>query len=247
MEHKNLHEQEKSNLFIGQQNLFDQIYKNGFQNYTQGLPSINEAFIENHSMCCIDEGTPHGIHSAGSGILRDKEEVLTSFRDAGVTEITSHDGCGAAGLYAKSKGLDLSKSDEYAKEWSKEIAKELGVPYRHISSTEMSRPKGLHVSRVAYYDGTGKFDYSTTKELPAGFIISRAIQSIGTSISEATVSFNIATGDHGFGELINQKNPFMIVAIGKDQEHLDKLLNELNDVKGVMGDKVKIDGFIAPN
>ena len=248
MEHQDLHKEEKTKLFNKQQELFEPIYKIGFSNYVKHLENLELAFSsKNHCVCCMDEGTPGGFHSAGSGILREEEEVLSAFKNAGVTEITSHDGCGAAGLYVKAHNLDPLKADEYGKEWSKKIAAKLGVPHRHISFSEMNRPKDFHISRVAYYDGTGAFDYSKVKELPAGFIISRAIQTNGTSIAEASVAFNIATGDHGFGNLVNKENPFIIVAVAKDKEQLDLLMNELEEVKRATNDQIKIDGFVAPN
>lgn len=248
IKHHDLHQKEKGKFFNEQQSLFEKIYKNGFSDYVKDLENLELAFSsKDHCVCCIDEGTPNGpYHSAGSGILGKEEEVLEDFKKAGVTEITSHDGCGAAGLYTKAHELDLAKADEYGKEWSKKIAAKLGVPYRHISSGEMSRPKEFHIARVAYYDGTGKFDYSKVKELPAGFIISRVIQTSGKSVSEATLAFNIAIGDHGMGQLINKENPFVIVAIGKNTEDLLKLMNELEEVKRATHDQVKIDGFIAP-
>jgi len=240
------HEKEKKELFNGQQYLFKEIYKNGFSNYVQNLKNFKEAFVSSKCICCMDEGTPHGLHSAGSGILRDKGEVLEAFKAAGVNEITSHDGCGAAGLFAKAHNLNPLEADEYGKKWAQEIAAELGVSYRHISSSEMSRPKEFHIARVAYYDATGKFDYSKVKDLPSGFIISRGIQTSGTSVSEANVAFNIATGDHGFGTLVNKNDPFIVVAIAKDEEELALLMNELEEIKRATNDQIKIDGFIAP-
>ena len=234
-------------LFESQQNIMSEVYKKGFRGYVEELPNLYESFIEHdHCVRCIDEGTPGGFHSAGSGILREKIEVIEAFKKAGVKEITSHDGCGAAGIYAKVHNLDSSKSDEYGKVWAKEIAGELGVSYRHITAKEMNRPEGRHVARVAYYDATGKFDYSKVSELPTGFIISRAIQRLNDSVAESEVSFNIATGDHGFGVLITKHNPFVIVVIARDEEELSELKSELSGLSDKFGERLRIDGFVAP-
>lgn len=236
--------EEVKNLFESQQSLMNEIYKDGFQAYVNKLKNLDQSFIDHdHAVRCIDEGTPDGFHSAGSGILRDKKEVLEAFRKAGVQKITSHDGCGAAKLYAQANKLDVNKSDEYAKEWSKNIAKELGVAYDHISSAEMNRPEGQHISRVVYYDDTGKFDYSKIQELPTGFIISRKIQSSADSIAEAKVSFDIACSDHGFGSLIDSNNQFLIVPIGNSSKAIEELEAELLPLVEELGERVKIDGF----
>ena len=240
------HTQEKKEIFNEQQPLFDKIKELGFSEYARSLDSLLEYFKpKDKSIRCMDEGTPGGKHSAGSGILREKSEVIQAFRDAGITEVTSHDGCGAAKLYAKAKGLDESKGDEYGKEWSEALAKELGVPYRHISFEEMKRPKEFHISRVAYYDGTGKFDWNIGKDFPPGFIISRKIQSDSDSLAEAGVSLNIAFGDHGFGDLITEENPFIIVAIGEDEESVTFLEDELESLTHEYGNRVITDCFIA--
>jgi hypothetical protein len=243
MEHKNF-ENQKAELFLKQQPILEEIYKKGFSDYANSIKNIAEAF-KSHDCCmrCMDEGTPGGFHSAGSGILRNKEEVISAFKTAGVKKITSHDGCGAAGLYAKAHNFDLSKADEYGKKFAKEIAEELGLPYEHISSEKMNRPKEFHISRVAYYDGTGKFDYDSVKELPAGFIISRGIQQAGDSVAEAKVAFNIATGDHGFGDKINVGNPFVFVVIGKTTEEAGRLTLELS---GLSNEKARIEKFVVP-
>jgi hypothetical protein len=46
----------------------------------------------------------------------------------------------------------MSKSDEYAKEFSKELAKKAGLPYRHI---KVDTP---HAARCIYVDFTNRFN-----------------------------------------------------------------------------------------
>ena len=241
---KNEIQEEKIAIFEEQKKIFQKIKDGGFEKYANSLEKIGDYFIlKDIAVRCIDEGTPEGLHSAGSGILRDKAEVASAFKKAGVTEITSHDGCGAAKLYAKAKGLDESKADEYGKQWSEEIAKELGIPYRHIPAEEMQRPKEFHIARVAYYDGTGTFNFGDGKTFPPGFIISRKIQSEQDSLAEAGVTLDIAFGDHGFGSLITETDPFIFVVIGKDKEDMELIKKELRNLEHNYGKKVTLDGF----
>ena len=245
--HQGHNKEELIKSFGDNQLIMEEIYKNGFSSYVESLKDLSKAFEGNdHCIRCMDEGTPGGLHSAGSGILRDEAEVLKAFKKAGVKKITSHDGCGAAGLYAKANNLDVSKADEYGKEFAKNLAKKLGIPYEHISSSEMNRPSNNHIARIAYYDNTGDFNYTKVKGLPAGFIISRGIQGAKDSIAEAIVAVNIATGDHGFGSLITDENPFVISVIAKNKGELEKIQSELSGLKESFGKKIIIDGFIAP-
>jgi len=237
----------KEDFFKAQQLSLEQIYAKGMADFVKKIPNLSEAFTS-HDNCiyCIDEGTPGKNHSAGSGILRDKDEVLDAFRKAGVSKITSHDGCGAAVLFAKQNGLDPSNADEYAKQHAQTLAQKLGVPYEHISFEKMKRPADFHIARITYYDNTGQFDYSRVEGLPPGFIISRGIQRMEDSLAEAQVAFGIATGHHGFEELINDKNPFVLSIIAKDEEELKQLKDEIIKSGKFSDSRILIDGFIMP-
>lgn len=242
-EHKN-HEHKKAELFLEQQPVMGKIYEKGFAGFANEIGNIAEAF-DQHDCCvrCMDEGTPGGFHYAGSGILREKNEIIAELKAAGVKKITSHDGCGAAALYAKANGIDVSEADACGKKFAQEIATKLGLSHEHISAEQMNRPKEFHIARIAYYDGTGRFNYQNVKELPAGFIISRGIQKDSASVEEAKVAFSIATGDHGFGNKIDADNPFVFVVIGKTTEEADQLASELS---GLVNERVKIEKFVAP-
>ena len=237
----------RSAFFREQEAMMQNIREIGFARYAQDLTELADAFrLKDRCMRCIDEGTPGGIHSAGSGILREKSEVLAAFRAAKVDRITSHDGCGAAVLYTKTHGFDPGRADDYGKAWAQEIAEELSLPYEHIDFSAMQRPKDFHIARVAYYDGTGRFDFSNVAGLPAGFTISKKIQREADSLTEAQVASNIALGDHGFGELISPASPFMIVAIGESKKELTALQAELAKAELPQDGRVAIDGFVAP-
>lgn len=241
-----MHQEEKSKIFEGQEAIISQILKKGFSEYVREEDVSKAFYLIDRNVRCIDEGTPGGLHSAGSGILLTKEQALLYFRTAHVDGVTSHDGCGAAKIFAKREGLDETKSDEFAKDWAKEIAEELGVPYSHISFDEMIRPKDFHISRLAYYDGTGKFNFGASRALPPGFIISRSVQGRDVSLAEAKVSLDIAFGSSAFGGLLSEDKPFILVAIGASNEETETLKEELRTLGHSFGKKVIIDGFTAP-
>lgn len=236
--------QNKLTIFNNQQPIIQKIMEVGFSSYANSLKNLPDFFLlKDRVIHCVDEGTPWGLHSAGSGILRDEQEILKIFRDAKVMGITSHDGCGAAKLYARANGLDESKGDDCGKKWAKKLAQELGVSYHHIAFAKIQRPKEFHIARTAYYDGTGTFNFGNGKIFPPGFIISRKIQSEKDSLAEVILGLNIAFSDHGFGDIITEPDPFILVAIGETENDVEILKSELKKLKHNFGNKVTTDSF----
>jgi len=104
------HSAEKREAFEAQQTIMERIKEIGFAEYAETLPNLGDAFdLEKHKpadnlhccICCMDERTPYGVHSAGSGILLTDADFDAYFKKSGADSISSHDGCGAAKLYAK--------------------------------------------------------------------------------------------------------------------------------------------------
>jgi hypothetical protein len=235
-------------LFEEQKEIFNKTRELGFSKYAHLSHSLSNYFeLRDIYVRCIDDGTPGGIHLAGSGILREKRELTRIFKENGVSGITSHDGCSAALLYAQRNGLDETESDKIAKKWSETIARELGIDHRHIDFSEMQRPRDFHIARVVYYDGTGKFDYKDGQFFPPGFIISRNIQNALSALEETNLGMAISFGKYGFGKLISSAHPFSLIAIGNDEEETTALKKELRGIKHGHENKVIIDGFTAPN
>ncbi len=232
--------------------VFESIKKmGGMEQFAHALPDIEEAFhLEDHCVRCMDEGTPGGIHLAGSGILMDEAKAVEAMRAAHADGVYSHDGCGAAALYAKKMGLDASKSDEYGVIWAKHLAELLDVPYKgNIEKKKMKRPEDFHYARVAYYDGTGSFDPTRVADLPPGFVISRRLIDAEAATSEADIATSIATGHHGYSELITADEPFYIVPVGDPSDpnfSVEKLSKELDEIVAKSGGKVKVMGFTKP-
>lgn len=233
------------------QALVDAIRAQGMARYVAGIPDLARWFLPaDRWLRCIDEGTPGGVHLAGSGILLGVEEAANIARAAGVTAVTSHEECGAAKLWATQQGKEVRCSDDHGKQFAAEVAKRLGVSYCHLPIAEMSRPAGLHVARVIYYDGTGKFDPSHVPQLPPGFVISRRYVTAKYASQECAIALSIALGDHGLGTLFTPHDPLLLVAIGHpsdaplSQQHLR---SEVTSVAESHGGRVIVDGFTAPS
>ena len=250
-EHMTTEEDKKIEVFEGQQEVMKKITEIGFANYAETLPNLSDAFnLEKHKpaenlhrcICCMDERTPCGIHSAGSGILLSEKEFDEYFKKSGSDSISSHDGCGAGKIYAEKMGLDVNDSDRIAKEWAEKKAKEKGVAHIHLGVE-----KPFHFARVCYYDGTGKFNHDGVEGLPPGFVVGRKYMSKEASMAEASVAQNIIFGHHGFGkELLDAENPFLFVAVADTEKEMEKLKEELTGLVEDFGEEVLIDGFVAP-
>jgi hypothetical protein len=243
------HSAEKVEAFESQAEVMRKICEMGFARYADQLPNLPDAFnLEKHKpaedlhrcVCCMDERTSYGVHSAGSGILLADKDFDAYFAKSGADSISSHTGCGAAKLYCEKMGL-VGDPDTLAREWTERKAKEKRVPHIHLGVE-----KPFHYARVCYYDGTGRFNYKGVEGLPSGFVVGRKYMSKEASLAEGGVAKNIIFGDHGFGEgLLNKENPFMFVAVADTDEQMSALKDELAELVASFGAKVAIDGFVA--
>jgi len=224
------------------------IKEKGAQAFVDGLLNIESAFeLRDRTIRCIDEGTPGGIHLAGEGILMNERQIADFCSKARPDGVMSHDECGACGIYAKREHLDAANTDGYGKVWVAKLADICAVPVKgHTAVQEMARPSGLHVARVAYYDGSGSFDPSQVGDLPQGFVISRAYLDPAYAQEEAKISADIATGPHGFGGLVTPDAPFMLIAVARKQSGvpLETLLVELRAVASAYCGNVVVDRFV---
>ena len=114
----------------------------GFASYAETLPDLSNAFdLERHKpseqshrcVCCMDERTPFGVHAAGSGILLSEKDFDKYFKESGGDSISSHEGCGAAKIYAERMGFNVADADRIAREWAERKAKEKGVPHIYLT------------------------------------------------------------------------------------------------------------------
>lgn len=250
------------------------LVNNGAQAYfTREFPDLKHAFLANlRAVVCMDEGTAHKDFNgegklcvAGSGILLSAnseserlEKAAEFFIEHNVKDITSHGGCGAAGLAYKRDFPDSAPApvdiENYAIEWSRKLAEkinELGseAVHTHILADDMERPVEFHIARVAYYDGVGGFNPDKIIDEPMGFVIERKFVSAPYAAEELKVAVNIAFGHHGFGELFTAATPFIVVVFASEEAELKDLKNEateiLKDNENFKVGKIKIDGVIV--
>jgi len=98
-----------------QEQIIDSIREIGFSAYAESLADLEHAFIiDDRDLRCIDEGTPGGIHSAGSTILMGKEEALVALQAAKVSGIYSHAGCAPPGYMPKNMVCHWNKQTNTA-------------------------------------------------------------------------------------------------------------------------------------
>lgn len=240
------------------------------------FPDLKRSFSDRQKLVvCMDEGTAHkDINGemkfclAGSGILfpaADEEERLDKVAklliERGVSDISSHGGCGAAGLAYKRDFPDAlatenvaEKIENYAKEWSDKLAakiREFNKPADrvHVIAEDMERPVEFHNARVVYFDGVGGFNPNIEIGLPMGFVIERAYLPSEYTAEELKVAISIAFGHHGFGELFTSAEPFVIIVFAKDKKNLEALINEVAKVlesnKEYKEEKIKVDGVVV--
>ncbi len=243
--------------------------------FKREFPDLKHAFkTELQCVVCMDEGTAHKdvngegkFCMAGSGILfpaSNEEErvkkVAELFIGRGITHLTSHGGCGAAGLAYRRDNPNMKPEDvkaedieNYAKEWVRKVADEMGrmgheAEVSHIAVEEMERPKDFHTARVVYFDGVGGFNPDNERGLPMGFVVERKYLPAEYTAEELRVAVNIAFGHHGLGEKFDSpEHPFIVVVFATSQEELEVIKTEVveilhEDEKYLKG-KIKVDGL----
>jgi len=241
--------------------------------FSTEFPDLKHAFLPKlECVVCIDEGTAHKDLTgeakfclAGSGILFPAQneaerigKVAKLMIDLGITDITSHSGCGAAGLAYKRDFSDAKPTSQdienYAIAWSQKLADKINelqyeAAHSHITIDEMMRPAEFHNARVVYFDGAGGFNPDKEIDLPMGFVIERKFVPADYAVEELKVAVSIAFGHHGLGELFTKDEPFVIVVFASSVEELEKLIQEaknvLSDNEFYLAGRIKIDGMVV--
>ena len=227
----------------------------GFGKYLRSLekrdPETAEAIFSrvDTRLGCMDEGCDKcGSRLAGSGILfkeSELDELAAKAKALGATEVTYHDGCGAA-----------AKAGKDPEAFSRMLAEKIGVPVSHIAGKDqvtedekMSRPEAFHTARAAYYDGTGRFNSVAARGvLPNGFVITRALYpNAERAADEAQLAFDIASGHHGFGDLINSEDKFTVVVVGSPDDPEMSEAKLVAELAALAADpSIEIQSFTAP-
>jgi len=243
------------------------------QYFKKEFPDLKHAFLKDlRSVVCMDEGCAHkDINGeakfciAGSGILYPaaNEEgrikaVAELFSRLGAVDITSHGGCGAAGLAYKrdfpNGNPTPEQIEEYAKDWAKKVAAEMGrlgheESYTHILAEDMERPVEFHNARVVYFDNIGGFNPNKEIGLPMGFVIERKFETAEYALEELKVAVNIAFGHHGFEDRFTKDLPFIIIVFAENEAELANAKKETEDMlaenKNYQEGRIKVDGMVV--
>ncbi len=245
----------KKEFFEEENQKIKNILSEGSQSYFFKLENKNSLFsdLDRVDCTCMDEGCSYGkVRIGGSGILHDKglDYVAEKMLQAGVTEVTSHDWCGAAGIWTKLNNKELEKSDDYGRDFALELVNKMkdlsgeDIKHRHMDKAEMLRPKELHTARSVYYDGVGGVNPISLTDMPSGFVVSRWAFDIDHSVANVKIAIEIALGGHGFGELFTNDNPFLVIVVANDETQLKELKNELKDLVVEYKDQVELVGFV---
>ena len=210
------------------------------------LPGFIEAFSAPLDTLDCSDGrvcSGHKMGLAGEGILLSEEEkaiLKQAIRERGLA-ITGHDNCGAAALFHP--GPD---SDRYGYEQARQLADETGANYSEVHREDFLCP--VHNERALVLEGTGCFDCANWEEFPAQFISSAPALGLPDSYTKKEVAAlsNIALGDHGFGERFNAEHPFYVIVAARNEEQLNNLLAVAREAVSEFGERVKVEGFVAP-
>lgn len=220
--------------------------------------------------CCMDErvgnrevlgGEKMGgrWNVAGSGILLPekswKERAKVAAKEAfarGVTKLSYHDGCGAAGLAVKQDLEQFSpeerkqfevKPDLYGQRFVELAQEELNKlngqkeSAIHVTDKEVL-PFEYHAAIGATIDTTGEFNaYRLGEKHPLKYTFNIDTSSGETVqgkdanyfLNELVVAIRIATGHHGFGHKFSKENPFAVVVVADNEEEIKKREAQIND------------------
>lgn len=249
------------------QELFDSAWERSNENYLiKGLkagkkiedllpkmPGFKEVFLKksllDYSDCRLECSDGRVVTSsvkvalAGEGLLLDDADrnILIKAVEGKKIVITGHEGCGAAAM-----AYPGPNSDDYGYDSAEKLASETGNEYKEIHHDEFRSQ--IHDERALVIEETLKFNCAGWSEFPPQFISSAAALGLSDAYLEKEMKAltGIALGDHGFGNRFNPDNPFYIIVCAKDQEQLNHLLKIGQTVVKDFGDRVKVDGFIAP-
>jgi hypothetical protein len=225
------------------------------QEVMESFPEFKENFRDLDTIDCSDGRVVSGrkIGIAGSGILLSEEDRKVFIEQCkGKTKVlTTHDDCGAAALKFNSLKAEeipagVKTADEYGTYCGQKMAEDLGAKHEYLNRDEMANE--YHNETALVIDQTGKFDSTSLDGFPDHFVCTGA--GLGFSAeymkTEVKILTGIALGHHGFGEKFNPENPFHIIVSATDDTQL-KVWEEIAKVAvKEFGDRVKVDGFIAP-
>ncbi len=217
------------------------------------IPGFKEAFDhELDTLDCSDGRVVSGpkLGLAGEGIVADSQEkeivaaalIRQRERLGRPLTITGHEGCGAAALMYP--GPD---SDRHGYQGAKDLAEKTGNQYKEVDHSQFISP--VHNERLLLVEATGHFDAANWENFPPQFISSAPFLGLSGAYlqKELPALTGIALGDHGLGERFTTEAPFYIIISANNETELKQLTAIAAETLKPFGDRVKVDGFIAPN
>ena len=263
-----------------QEPTMSEIYKNSSADFLAEV-GVEGAKVESHeTVCCMDEGTAHIVDEenkfamAGSGILYPAgswserlNRVADLYIKLQIKKITSHDGCGAAGIAWKRdggvEGTGCATADEYGRKWVAELQEVINaklkasgggaVEIANLGSNEMVRPEKFHNARVIWFDGVGDFNpHKLGDKVPKGFLIeyglitenAKTTEESNYPFAELQVAIDIALGSHGLGNKFTKESPFLIVVLAKDVMQMSEIRGKVSSMIEKYGGRVKLDEVV---
>ena len=257
-----------------------EILKKGATDFLAKVGFENNRVVSHETVCCMDEGTAHIVDGenkfamAGSGILfpasswsERLDRVADLYIKLKVKKVTSHDGCGAAGIAWKrdggKEGTGGATADEYGRKWVSELQKIINdklktsgggeVEIANVGSNEMVRPEKFHNARVIWFDGVGDFNpHKLGDKVPKGFLIeyglitenAKTTEENNYPFAELQVAIDIALGSHGLGNKFTKESPFLIVILARDETQASLIKGKINSMIDKFDSRVKLDCVI---
>lgn len=260
--------------------LMSEIYTNGAADFLVKV-GVEEAKVESHeTVCCMDEGTAHiadgenKFAMAGSGILYPAgswserlDKVADLYIKLKVKKVTSHDGCGAAGIAWKKdggkEGTGCETADEYGRKWVAELQEVINaklkvsgageVKVANVGSKEMVRPPEFHNARVVWFDGVGNFNpHKLGDKIPKGLLIEYGLltenaktdEESNYPFAELQVAIDITLGSHGLGNKFTGESPLLIVVLAKDATQMSVIREKVSPMIEKYGGRVKLEEVV---
>ncbi len=201
-------------------------------------------------LTCMDEGTPDGeVRIAGAGITDPKgfDHAVEMMREAGVDMVTSHDDCGACMEAAKQKfgdGATKEQADELGKQWAKDMAAALDVPYEHIENLDRGEEHEAVCVYINMEEGEGlRFDLDKT-HFPKGFTVTDLPNDPSLTAEQAAFAARLALERGAYKDQFSEDAKFSVVLVGgKEGEHRHAVIEALRHALKDLGPRVQIESM----
>ncbi len=172
--------------------------------------------------------------------------------------VTTHEGCGAAGLRAAAMG---TTPDDAAREWIMELSDGLrsmcgDVRSEHVPATLMNRPADLHDARIAYVNVTPDRAWNPIAAgMPKGYVIDLGTimdpKDFGSDEVRTLLGLptTISFGPHGLGqERLTAADPFLFLLMGtpSDSGAVRTIGETLRGIVGKYGEAAEMANLEIP-